>query len=219
MTALGHPEEYEEQAGFKQCITFSCMGHLIDHYAGYRSCFINTPENMWKAFRNNAGALELRGKQKSQVRVFHRAVTPMFTYRCSRWPWAITAAKKANRTQSLMFGRMMGLKRAPDQSVADFCSNRHIKTSKLAANTGQLSNIWADRVLRWSDHLERPRNACSWAAQAYQIQRADWLRERRQHFVCNNRSLEAGETGNRALALAPKLRFEDLLDAALDHPQ
>ena len=219
MKALGHPEDDEEHEGFKECSTFPCMGHLLDKDSGITSCFKNTATSMWRAFHSNAGALELRGKPVSQVRVFHRTVSPVFTYRCSRWPWAITAARKVNRTQTLMFGRMMNLKREPGQTVSDFCTQRDLKAGKLAEKTGKLSKIWADRVLRWSDHLMRPRNGSSWAAQAFQIQQSDWLRAQRLPFVCNSRNLSAGGTGTRALALAPRLRYEDCLDAALAHLQ
>ena len=116
-----------------------------------------------------------------------------------------------------MFGRMLALKRSPDDSVGDFCRKRDIRAGKLAEKTGRLSRIWADRVLKWSDHLVRPRNVHSWASQLFHVQTSDWLMAQRLPHVCNSRSLYGGATGTRALALAPRLRFEQSLDQALEH--
>ena len=153
----------------------------------------------------------------AQSRVFGRTIIPVFSYRCARWPWSKTAARRVNRTQMLMCGRMLAIRRDPAEPVSEFCNRRDIRAGKLADKMGRLSRLWADRVLRWSDHLVRPRNDASWASQAFSIQRADWLMTQRAPYVCNSRSLIAGATGTRALACAPKLRYEDSLDEALAH--
>ena len=96
IVALGYPDSLLQDMcmhDFKWTSTFKCMGHLIDHDAGYSSCLKQTASAMWRAFHSNAGALELRGRLNAQIRTFHRTVTPVFTYRCTRWPWAKTAAK------------------------------------------------------------------------------------------------------------------------------
>ena len=80
---------------------------------------------------------------------------------------------------------------------------------------GKWSLMWADRLLRWNDHLMCERNSWSWAAKLLVAQDSAWVRLQRAQFVCAARTLLAGATGTRIIAARPRPRWDESVDVAL----
>ena len=106
-------------------------------------------------------------------------------------------------------------RRLKGERPKEYFDRRDAVCADLAIKTGKWSKLWCHRLLTWGDHLQRPRNASSWAYKLFHTQDASWLRLQRLPFICSTRSLDAGATNTRLLAERPKPRWEEALDKAL----
>ena len=81
---------------------------------------------------------------------------------------------------------------------------------RVAAAFCQQHGLWSERhcqrILRWRDHLERPRNGHSWAAILLHHRGLDWLMEQRS---LHQGGIFAGRTGTRVAAGFVATRWHD----------
>ena len=81
---------------------------------------------------------------------------------------------------------------------------------------GRWGEFWATYLLRWSDHLGRGHTPNSPGVQVYKVNTASWLQQCRRQFVSATRGIFGGATGTRLQALAPKARWEESEQSAID---
>ena len=90
-----------------------------------------------------------------------------------------TRAKELDGIQRRMLGIMMNLRPDHGESVDTYVRRRGTQTSALQGKMGRWSDLWPKSVLGWSEHLERPRNADTWAAMVSSIRPPTELEQRR----------------------------------------
>ena len=140
---------------------------------------------------------------------------PLFAAKCARWPFTKKRAQRLDRAQFRMIWKILALPKESHETPDMYRMRAGRLVSGHVKRLGSWSDLWATLVLNWSDHLRRPANRGSFAAQLYGIQDVSWLLQRAR-FVCFTRSLSAGRTGTRATNCAPKARWEESLDVAIE---
>ena len=135
----------------------------------------------------------------------------------SRWPYQTNAANRIDKTQTKMISILLGLRVQPEEDPAAFIRRRGREARRVANQSGSWSSVWRRQVTNWSEHLNRGRNAKSWAAQTLHYHGKQWLMDQRQiHSVGQWGSLLAGRTCTRVAPGIVHKRWHDGVDVALN---
>jgi len=195
--------------------TFKALGHTLSDDGSIQPCLTATLASMWRSFYGNFGKNMRHAPLEHKLRLLNRAVLPIATYRMSRWPYQVQAAKQVDKTQTKMIGSLLGMKVQPGDDPATFAMRRNRAAKNIAAQRGKWSSIWRKQVANWSSHLNRPRNHRSWASQTLHYHGKHWLQEQRvTHSVGQWGSMFAGRTCTRAMPGIVHRRWHDGVDAA-----
>ena len=171
---------------------------------------------MWRAFWANCAMHRLRDVPlRQRLRMLDRSVLPVFDYRCSRWPPAATLEGRIDTCQRRMVSLLMRVPRQAGEEAPAFFRRRAREAKDLCRQRRWWSHRHCTRVLSWREHLERPRNRRSWAAQLLHWQGERWLQNRRTQL--NSYSVHAGRTDTRLAARRPRQRWHDGARFALEH--
>ena len=195
------------------------LGHLISDDSSPESCFQATLDAAWRAFFANCGkGLLGKGRRsvESRLRLLNRACLPIVLFRCPRWPFTTKRAQRLDRAQCQMLLKILAVPKHAGEDRQSYNSRCNAQTGLIIKKHGKWSEFWATYLLNWHDHLVRPSNSSSFAAQLFHIQDDSWLQSLRAPFVSLHRSIWGGRTETRALAEAPKRRWETSTDAAID---
>ena len=153
---------------------------------------------MWKAFWANLGpSVANRLQVQLRLDLLDRAVTPLFDYRCTRWPMQRQIALEVDILQRKMVASALLSPRLPSEPLDEYCRRRARIAGTHCRQHGTWSCRWARRILSWNSHLERARNAQTWPAQTLHYRGLLWLQEQRSKFSLTN--VFAGRTGTRGL--------------------
>ena len=195
--------------------TFKALGHILADNGSIQPCLTATLASMWRAFYGNHGKWLRDATLHTKVRLINRAVLPIASYRMSRWPYQMQAARRIDRTQTKMIGILMGLRFQPGDDPTSFAQRRNRAAGRVARNQGKWSAVWRNRVINWSSHLQRDINANSWAAKTLNYHGKDWLQQQRIIHATNQySSIFAGRTGTRAAPGIVHKRWHDGVDSA-----
>ena len=152
----------------------------------------------------------------ARLKLLNRAVLPIILFRAPRWPFTIKRAERLDRTQFRMCLKIIAPARLPEDSQQTYNARCRSIVGGVVAKAGRWSEFWATYLINWSEHLSRPANRMSPAAQLWCVQDSLWLESMRMAFVSLHRTLQAGGTGTRRLAEAPKARWEASTEVAID---
>ena len=178
-------------------------------------CLSATIASMWRSFFGNFGRSMNSAPLEKKLSLLDRAVLPIASYRMSRWPFQVHAAKRIDRTQSKMIRILMRERFQPGDDPATFVLRRNRAAAGVARRRGLWSSVWRKRVIDWNDHLGRELNKNSWAAKTLTFHGKEWLQEmRRIHSSGASSSLVAGRTGTRANRGIVRRRWHDGVDVA-----
>ena len=202
-----HPEKWPVTT------TFDCLGHTLQHDGGIRACVNNAKKSCWRAFWSNfssKGSRQLSMRDKDKI--VDRAVAAIFRYKCSRWPAQESYAKEMDKLQNKMVAILMRVPRYPGELSHECVRRRNHTASCHARTTKRWSQIWYSRVLSWHEHLKRPANKHSWAAQTLLFRGEAFLQEQRVSH--NSGSALAGRTGTRSKRGVVHMRWHDGIKVA-----
>ena len=205
----------EEDNSWPLTPRFECFGHVLEPTGSIRACFNATKRLCWNAFH-----LHLSSKKCRHIPIAHkitllqRVVQPIFSYRCTRWPYQKTYAKELDLLQTKMLAVMTREQRYPDEELARYIKRRNQMASRMARTHGRWSRTWAKRVLDWRDHLIRPRNEDHLVARVFSWHGAQWLRQQRLQHGCTATS---GRTRTRLpISAVVHQRWEEGCDNAME---
>ena len=199
----------------RQQDTFSALGHILSADGRIEPCLSATIASMWRSFYGNFGRSMNSAPLEMKLNLLDRTVRPIASYRMSRWPFQVHAAKRIDRTQTKMIRTLMREKVQAGDDPAAFVLRRNRAAAGVARRRGLWSAVWKRRVIEWNDHLGRERNRNSWAAKTLIFHGSEWLQERRRmHATGSSSSLLAGRTCTRATRGIVHRRWHDGVDAA-----
>ena len=156
------------------------LGHVLCSDASPWPCWRRTEKSMWASFWKNCVGQSARGLGLAQrSRMLNRSVRPILTFRNTRWPWTRTLADSQNRTQKRMVAYFIHIQRLPSETLQSWHRRRMRKVAEIARQQGTWGTLHAQRVIDWSEHLQRERNAQSLAANLYSWHDHVWLQNRR----------------------------------------
>ena len=139
---------------------------------------------------------------ETKLRLLNKTVLPIASYRMSRWPFQVHAAKRIDRTQTKMIRTLLRERVRPGDDPASFVIRRNRLACNVAEESGWWSGVWRKRVIDWHAHLNREANRDSWAAKTLNFHGKEWLQDRRMmHAVGSHGSVLAGRTCTRAASL------------------
>ena len=143
-------------------------------------CLENTIGQMWKAFfANCVGKVAKKMSCAVRIKLLARAVLPILRCRWSRWAFTLSRADTLNGLQNRMVGIILDVRVLPGEAAADYARRRAGFTASVVRFTGRWGQLWARAVVSWAEHLERPRNAETWAAKLANVRSPDELAARR----------------------------------------
>ena len=156
------------------------LGHLVSSDASPWPCWRATEKSMWAAFWANCVGSCTRGLDfADRCKLLNRCVRPVLFFRNTRWPFTRTLADSQNRVQRQMLGYFFKVERMPCEDDAHYNRRRMRQISYLARQYGTWGHAHAQRVVDWAEHLKRPHNSASPAAQLYAWRGPHWLHARR----------------------------------------
>ena len=156
------------------------LGHLVSSDASPWPCWHKTEKAMWAAFWGNCVGPCTHGLSvQERCKLLNRSVRPVLNFRNTRWPFTRTLADHQNRTQRLMLARFVKIERQPCEELSNYCRRKMRCVSNLARHQGLWGAEHAKRIIDWADHLQRPQNQSSLAAQLFLWHDAEWLQRRR----------------------------------------
>ena len=171
---------------------------------------------MWKSFWANPGANSARHLERAErLSLMQRAVLPLMSFRCSRWPPQRQIACEVDTLQQKMTASLLRLPRDPGELPEDYVRRRGRLARKICSEHGLWSQHWYTRARHWDEHLARPRNSNSWSSKLRNYRGKEWLIERRAQF--SSASLLAGRTGTRSFQGKVQVRWHDGIDFAAAH--
>ena len=192
--------------------TFTALGHTLADNGRIAPCFLS---NMWKAFYGNFGKSMRKAPLETKLGQLKKCVLPIASYRMSRWPYQLQAAKRLDRTQTKMIRILMRNKMQAHEDPADYMRRSNRVAAAKAKECGRWSDKWKHQVTLWDAHLKRDRNQNSWAAKLLKYHDASWLQEQRViHAVGEWSSVIAGRTGTRAQPGIVHKRWHDGVQTA-----
>ena len=172
---------------------------------------------MWRSFHGTFGKSMRTAPLSMKLGLLDRSVLPIASYRMSRWPFQVHAAKRIDRTQTKMIRTLIGQRPRPDEDPAGFMIRCNRVAADTARNRGCWSNLWRKRVIDWSSHLHRDQNQSSWASKTLHFHGKAWLQEqRRLHAVGERTSLTAGRPCTRSFPGIVHKRWHDGVDTAME---
>ena len=180
MVAKGNSNHTPADSTWKSLECMRALGHLIQHDGGINVCFDFTIRCLWRSFFANAGSASAKGMPVSyKLRLLDKATKPVLSFRLTRWPFQSTKAHQLDKVQRRMLAMVMDLRLSPGQDAASFNRQRAKEASKQQVKSGKWSTLWASRVVAWHDHLQRPANSGTWAAQLAALRPPQELQQRR----------------------------------------
>ena len=133
--------------------TFKALGHTLTDDGSIQPCLTGTLASMWRAFYCNFGKSMRHAPLEHKLRLLNRAVLPIASYRMSRWPYQVHAAKRLDRTQTKMIGSLLGLRFQPSDDPVTFAARRSRTAARIATQRGKWSTLWRKQVTTWNAHL------------------------------------------------------------------
>ena len=213
MVAEGCDPEITLPDGWSQTRCFAALGHVLQPDGGTEESWRRTKAAMWRSFFANAGSQRARRLPlPSRLALVNRAVLPSLDYRCSRWPVTRRRMNEIRAVQHKMVAIIMRIPMDPGELPGDYVRRRARRASEQCRQLGQWSLRYADRVVSWHDHLHRPLNARSWAAQLYNFRGHAWLVA--QRLAAGSVSVFAGRTGTRVAPGHVRTRWHDGVELA-----
>ena len=156
------------------------LGHLLSGDSSPWPCWRRTEKSMWASFwKNCIGPKVAALGLNDRCRLLNRSVKPILSFRNTRWPWTRTLSDCQSRTQRRMLSYFLHVQRWPDESLNSWHRRRMRQVANAANESGNWGRDHAQRVLTWSDHLQRERNNGSLAAALFCWHDHHWLEARR----------------------------------------
>ena len=114
-----------------------------------------------------------------KLRLLKRATKPVLIFRLARWSFQVTRAKQLDNVQRRMLCIIMDRRLADGQDLVSFTRRRSRAVTRLQAKMGKWSQVWGTSVMSWDEHLKRPLNSKTWAAQLAAVRAPQELQQRR----------------------------------------
>ena len=152
---------------------------------------------MWGSFYANVGKGAFKGNFKTKLKLIDRAVQPVLTYRCPRWPFVPTRAAKLDKLQDSMTARIMKIPGRPGESRSAYWQRVHRSAAAVNKSRQRWSDLWRTRVKLWGQHLSR--HPDSWSKQLIDYHDESWLAQRRSIFASGPFGILAGRTDTRCI--------------------
>ena len=197
---------------------FVVLGHVLQSDGSIRECWRKTRRAMWRAFWANPGSKNARPLDTTKrLMLLDKAVAPQLDYRCSRWPPQRAVAHELDGVHRKMVASLMRVPRYPCEDVGDFVRRRGRVAAHHCRSSGRWSKRWFKRASDWNQHLERPRNRCSWSAKLLHYMDREWFIQRRISLLptdTGSQSSLAGRTNARARRGPVHARWHDGIELA-----
>ena len=175
-----------------------------------------TLTKMWRAFYRNFGKTMRSAPLDQKVKLLHRAVLPVASYRMSRWPYQAYSAGRIDRAQRKMIGILLRVRMRPGEDPATFGRRRNREATVVTRQHGTWSAHWRKRVIDWNAHLSRDQNHKSWASKTLHYHGQEWLRDQRRiNAFGEQSSFTVGRTCTCASRGVVHKRWHDGVDTAL----
>ena len=139
------------------------LGHHPDDDGSVRSCsrhvFAATSGSFW----GNASKGLLKSSRAAKLRFLCTSMCTIARFRCSRWPYTRSLAKRLDAEQRRYLYRLFPVKPHPGETIDNFYHRRHLTTCRLAQRVGKWSEMWASDVVKWRDHVRRGHDIHAWS--------------------------------------------------------
>ena len=157
------------------------LGHILQNDGGVEECFQATIHKAWKAFFTTCGnSLLAKLPIKTRLQSMQRTVTPVIEFRCSRWPFTLTLARRLDAVQRKMIAIILNVHMLSTETPESFVKCCGRLAASHQRQIGSWSRRWAKRVCDWNDHIRRDRNAACWSHMLLTVRSPDELAQRRQ---------------------------------------
>ena len=130
-----------------------------------------------------------------RLRDLNAVCRPAFSCRCGWWQFSETLATRVGRFQRKPIGGLMRLQLQPGETWAKFRMRRGQAASAHVRQMGSWPVMVAQRVVSWSDHVNRNHNA-SWPGFLVKFMGSRWFQARR--LMNGSASVFAGRTATRS---------------------
>ena len=192
------------------------LGHYVQNDSGIRTDWNKTKLGLWKCFWSSCGSRAGRSfGAPLKVKLLQRSVLAFFQWKLSRWPFQKTIAIEIDALQCQMLAIIMQLPRSIHESIDQYCRRRRREARNLASECCFWSTLWARRVIKWDEHVQRGVRHKHVVARFLNFQDANWLQRRRSEWVSadtpevhGRNSLTAGQTGTRLNVGRPQVRWD-----------
>lgn len=182
------------------------LGHWFSNNASSEESWVQTKRQMWAAFYANLSPDKFVGTIEAKLKLFDTAVLGIFSFQCSRWPYTTALAKRIDKCQTYMIGRILRLPSYPFEPKSDYFGRLHRAAARICNQRGKWSDLWIKRLRTWNAHVHR--HPETWAYKILQHKNDEWLRGRRSLFTNASQSLSAGRTMTRSVRQRVHQRWE-----------
>ena len=156
------------------------LGHWVSNTGSINHCFAQTIASAWRSFWANVGrnafkrfSLALKKKRLSTM------VFPIISFRCTRWPWTKTRARRLDAVQRKMIYIVLGIQKYATESPSEFAIRKNRFVSREIGKEDKWSVLWAKRVVSWSEHVSRNTAGACWSSAIAHFRDAADLASRR----------------------------------------
>ena len=125
-----------------------------------------------------------------------------------------SCAAGLDRVQRHMISVLMQTKPRVHESFSDYTKRRHTYCGKLASKHGRWSQLWAQSLCKWSDHVARKHDAGCWSPALLQWHNEAWVTTQR---IWASRGSES-RTRTRAQRGKVHRRWSDSISRAVQVP-
>ena len=208
------PVDEWDMAKWPRCEQADVLGHLVSSDCSPWPCARRTEKSMWAAYWKNCVGPNLRDLSlRDRCCLLDRSVRPILFFRNTRWPFTISLADHQNKLQRLMLSHFFKLERWPVEDLDAYHRRRMRAIASVARQHGTWGSQYAKRLLNWAEHLRRPRNKLSLAAQLFVWRDGDWLQSRRRDPLVGG----ASRPGTRSSSGPVHRRWDESLEHAAEY--
>ena len=146
-------------------------------------------------------------KRKTKLKLLDAATVGIFNFQCPRWSFTPTLAKRVDKFQTHLVGRLLRFPPIPYESKPAYFGRLHRAAARICSSRGKWSDLWIRRLQSWRDHIGR--HPVCWSHAIFQHKNAAWLEQRRSNFNnSQSQSLTAGRTMTRCVRRRVHQRWE-----------
>ena len=175
LVCRGYPHNIDVDPCWVQRPTMKCLGHQLDDDGGISSCYRHCVQAMWRGFYGNLSAGLMASPVPVKMRFLNSCIASIPAFRWPRWPYQTTYAAALDSQQRHMISVLMQTKPQSHETFEAYVKRRHTFSGRLASKHGRWSQLWAQSVRKWNDHVARRHDPDCWSGPILDWHDESWL--------------------------------------------